>query len=406
MAYQQHLEITFGSSRAHLVTVGYQLYNSDGTANGPRITEGVTEVDDGLGHYEAVVLVPINFLGRIVWDTGQAPPVYASEDLSTPQPPPVPQAPEPPPDAQRIIRAGIPEVDDCPILTRIGAYVVEQGVHATLEHVFRDRKGNPVDLSDSLALPVSASSASTSTAAHPTGTVLLRVKEWLGVGANSVRNPIWEVRGSGRDPAAGTVRVTLDDDLTALPGIYELSFAVTGTDGKPLLVNQGILSVERSLFYDTRNAAEMYRNLGPPTLMEVRMWMMDSSPNENLLLDDVEFKDEQILLAMTEPVRLWNESPPPIETYTTRDFPWRGAWASGVLGRLHLMAATGYRRNRLAHSAGGVSVDDKNKEREYAAEGQRLWEEYKAWMFNKKIERNLRKFVGQGVSAYSARAGW
>jgi hypothetical protein len=37
------------------------------------------------------------------------------------------------------------------------------------------------------------------------------------------------------------------------------------------------------------------------------------------------------------------------------------------------MAANHYRRNRLAHSAGGVTIDDKNKEREYMAEGQRLW---------------------------------
>ena len=70
------------------------------------------------------------------------------------------------------------------------------------------------------------------------------------------------------------------------------------------------------------------------------------------------------------------------------------------------MAANHYRRNRLQHQAGGVSVDDKNKEREYMAEGQRLQQEYSAWLANKKVEINLKKFAGQAWSEYSWRQGW
>ncbi len=112
------------------------------------------------------------------------------------------------------------------------------------------------------------------------------------------------------------------------------------------------------------------------------------------------------MLALTKPIRQWNETPPPIERYTTRNFPYRGAWTSAALGELHLMAANRYRRNRLQHQAGGVTIDDMKKEREYMAEGQRLTQEYAAWLSNKKVEINAKKFWGQVSSTYSARQGW
>ncbi len=50
-------------------------------------------------------------------------------------------------DISGFTRAGIPNVDGCEVLTRLKAFVVDQGVSTTLEHVFRDSNGNPVNLS-------------------------------------------------------------------------------------------------------------------------------------------------------------------------------------------------------------------------------------------------------------------
>ena len=99
-------------------------------------------------------------------------------------------------------------------------------------------------------------------------------------------------------------------------------------------------------------------------------------------------------------------APPPIERVTTRNFPFRGAWASGALAQLYKMAAAHYRRNFLQTSGGGVSVADKAKEREYLGEAVRLQSEYDSWLINKKVEINMKKFVGQNRSAYSGRGGW
>lgn len=304
----------------------------------------------------------------------------------------------------QVVRAGVPQRDGCKILGRLPAFIVPQGVPATLEHVFRDTTGRALSLLDYF-LPDSESSASSASFSSPAGySIKLRARDWLGVGLSATQNPAWEVVGTVTEAASGTVQAVLPAGLVERSGIYELSWALVDVDSTPVLISTALLSVERSMW--PADVANMYQNLGPPTLQEIRMRLMDSAAAENLLLDDLEFSSEQIALALTEPVRLWNETPPPIETFTTRDFPFRGAWISGVMAQLHLMAATNYRRNRLRHQAAGVAVDDLGKEPEYLAEGRRLWDEYRAWLSNKKVEINVRKFWGAAWSSYTTRAGW
>ena len=245
-------------------------------------------------------------------------------------------------------------------------------------------------------------SASQSVSVGATGSLKLRAKIWDEGSPSPSRNPVWEVDGEVVDATLGTARFVLPESLVEQSGIYELSFVVLNTAEKPVYTDRGLLSVERSLW-----AADLQTNrkaLGPPGIQEIRMRMMDSSVNENILLANVEFSDEQLLLALAAPVRIWTETPPPIRTYNTRTFPFREHWLIGVLGQLHLIAANHYRRNTMRGAAGGTS--DKDKEREYMAEGMRLMDEYKAWMHNKKTEINLRLFAGQSVSAYSYRSSW
>lgn len=436
MSYQLYKTVAFGASKAGLTTVGYTLYNTVGDAVGGRVTSGVQDL--GGGQYGATVTFPDGFSGRITWDTGEADVALATGSVNTADAQDdrdelrkldsltckvdsLRRAAEAVPGgifnqpgvaAAGVVRAEMPQMDDCNVLTRLKAFVVDQGVCAVLEHVFRDRRGNPVDLSawltDCQAVSASlsasssgsgssSSSSSCSTAGTPAGVVKLRIKEWLGAGTSPERNPFWTAYGEAYDATAGVVRVRLPAEAVEQAGIYELNWAVVNETGHALLIDRAIMSVDKSLF--ARDPAIVTRNLGPPTLQEIRMRLMDSSRTENLLLDDVEFKDEQILQAVAEPVRLWNETPPPIRTFTTRDFPFRGAWFQGIIGQLHLTAATHYRRNLLRQTVGGGA--DKDKEREYMAEGQRLWAEYVAWVKDKKVEINLRLFSGRVDSMYS-----
>jgi hypothetical protein len=365
-------------------------YTLDGTV--PSATNGTV-------YTGSITLSMTSILQAIAYETGSIASAIASGTYTFE---PIPEPLSEPIDV--IIRAGISRMDDCPILTRINAFIVSQGVTATLEHVFRDQRGRVVDLSRYLSLAISES-ISSSTTIEQFGSVVLNVKEWIAHGLNPKLNPFWEITGQSYDPEKGLIRAELPTTLVEHPGIYELGWGIKDQVGRLVLVNQSMLSVERSLFAANRVTRD--NNLGPVTINEIRLSIMDSSPSENTLLDDLEFSDVQIGQAITEPIRIWNEMLPDLKReFTTRDFPWRSAWLSAIAGKLHLMAANHYRRNLLKGSAGGIQSADKDKEREYMAEGQRLMQEYKDWAANKKVAINMRQFVGYCPSAYISHDGW
>ncbi len=77
------LIVNFGSTKTGLNTVGYQLKNAAGTNTGSRVTAGVYETSGG--GYGANVAIPYVIAtggGSILWDTGEATPKYASEEIN------------------------------------------------------------------------------------------------------------------------------------------------------------------------------------------------------------------------------------------------------------------------------------------------------------------------------------
>lgn len=74
-----YLQVSFGSTRTGIATVGYTLMKDDGTVSVARATAGV--VEEGGGVYGvAGVTIPDNAFS-VLWDTGGGSPVYAAEDL-------------------------------------------------------------------------------------------------------------------------------------------------------------------------------------------------------------------------------------------------------------------------------------------------------------------------------------
>jgi hypothetical protein len=74
--------VNFGRSKRGLATVGYTLINSSGGVAAARTTVGVYEVGTLTGIYAALITFSSGFVGSILWDTGGASPVYATEDYS------------------------------------------------------------------------------------------------------------------------------------------------------------------------------------------------------------------------------------------------------------------------------------------------------------------------------------
>lgn len=124
------------------------------------------------------------------------------------------------------------------------------------------------------------------------------------------------------------------------------------------------------------------------TDMEIRIFLRDKDPDANLLLDDYEFTAEEIRTAMNITVDKWNDMPPDIYRMDYDEFPYRSILLLGVASNLLAMAAHRYRRNSLPINAGGTSVNDQDKAREYDQASLRLREEYLQAIRTKKRELN------------------
>lgn len=298
-----------------------------------------------------------------------------------------------------IITAGIPLKDGCPVLRRLKAFMSQEGVVATLEHIFRDNQGNPIDLTTAFTdnpISESAEGAVSESNEPAEATVIAKFREYTGLLCQPRDTLV--VEGTIVDPANGVIRARIPEAVYAQSGLYTVGFGYV-RDSQLKFVQQTILSVERSLFgYGTPAGPH---TSGCPTINEVRMHLADSDPAENSLLDAVEFDDEQILLALVKPIEQFNEYPPTLTVqYNTTNFPWRSNWLDATCGYLYQFAAAFYRRNRLQITGGGKTLDDRNKEPEYLRIAQQHLATWKDFMLAKKIFLNARECVGSVGSLY------
>lgn len=292
--------------------------------------------------------------------------------------------------------------DDCPIMPKLNAFLTARGQHATLEKIFRNRKGEPVNLTSCGCVPVSES-ASESIEDLFCG-VKVRIMEILGIDSNE---PVREVEGEITDPSNGKMRVVLPLEVLNFPAIYRLEWGIF-VDGLVVATCQSYLFVEAGLFgFNLPSDATLEtRQFGPPTILEIRMSIRDNMGENVLLEGDVEFSDAEIVFAITRPIREFDERPPPLSTrYTTRKFKWKEYWLKGIQANLYHMAAMWYQRNRLQVTTGGLTIDDLNKQREYLVASQLVRKEWNDWVIHKKVELNARDFVSTTGSTYGGYGG-
>lgn len=124
------------------------------------------------------------------------------------------------------------------------------------------------------------------------------------------------------------------------------------------------------------------------TEMEVRIFLRDTDPEANLLIDDFEYRPEEIRTAMNFAMDRWNDTPPDIYRMDYDRFPYRSIFLLGVASYLLSIAAHRYRRNSLAINAGGTSVNDQDKAGQYDQAADRLRAEFLQMVRTKKRELN------------------
>jgi len=291
--------------------------------------------------------------------------------------------------------------DGCPVLPKLQLHEVQQGQDALLKWNMKDRRGNTIDLSDMCPDESAVSDdegEDFDAVSDPGCGIELRVREMTG--NNPSTHSVHTVQAEVTDPAVGEVKAaSLPDIIRTVPGIYWEEWAIIGPEGNMLFSNQVMLWVNEGLFGLTSDLAK--RGLGPPSISEIRLSIRDNSGEDNLLLDDVEFDAAEIAQAVSRPLGLFNEVPPPLRPpRDTTNFPFREHWLIGIQAHLLLTAAHNFRRNHLPYNAGGIAVDDKNNEAEYMRAGKDLLEQYRNWVQQKKVEINTALFTGSVGSLY------
>lgn len=260
-----------------------------------------------------------------------------------------------------------------------------QIIHARL--VLRDVTGNPIDISDCV------DSGENSSVSGDGPRILARFCEAV----TQASDKLISVTGDLIDAENGLVQVTLPESITRVPGIYHGEIAaIVGDDDEAIITSQQLcVWVEGGLFGGAKHAAE-----GPPRLNDVRLLLRDF-PQENELLDAIDFDASEITLALTLPVRDWNEMLPPIrKTYTTQTFPWRNQWTQATVGYLFQIAAEHYVRNQLPYQAGNTSTDDKNKASYYLQASAAKLQAWKQFAQSRKVAENVRNGIQQLRSGY------
>ena len=79
---QRYLTVQFGPAYAGCAAIGYTLHDAAGDSVGDRISSGIVELPVQSGMFGAVVSLPDEFIGSVVWDTGGATPAHAIEEIN------------------------------------------------------------------------------------------------------------------------------------------------------------------------------------------------------------------------------------------------------------------------------------------------------------------------------------
>lgn len=304
------------------------------------------------------------------------------------------QASLPAPDAvpcsdQTSVSPNLSTVHQQPIPQRIRTIYVTGGQAVDVAWTMLDREGRPVNLAACGCGDTSLSSASAGTCPS------YRLQYRENVGESVIR----EAEGEEVSAAVGQLTFSLTADQVAKPGVYFAEAQVldhTSETPKVLFSNMFYLVINRSI----SASDETSRMRGPPTIAEIRLHLRDSSPQENFVLDNIKFDDAEIAMAITRPIEYWNEVPPPLRRYTTQNFPHRFHWLEAIVGQLYMLVAEHQRANNLQYQAGGIAVDDMNREMNYERAAQTRWQNWVAFVRARKASDNWNQFWGGIGSSY------
>lgn len=180
----------------------------------------------------------------------------------------------------------------------------------------------------------------------------------------------------------GTINIPYDDQITPRAGIFTAQIEIWEA-GEMRRIIPIFYIINPSVAHD---AADRGLTL---SIAEIRMTIRDTDPEGNFLLEQLDFTRNEIALCIRRCVDYWNETLPPVTIYKSTNFPWRYHLSKGVAALLHQMAANHKMRNDLPYKAGGITVQDTIKFKQYLDFYKLYWDEWAKWVKDKKIQINI-----------------
>lgn len=203
------------------------------------------------------------------------------------------------------------------------------------------------------------------------------------------------------DATCGKFSFVLDPSILATPGIYTGRIFVREDSAD----NASKIKFNKPCYLEKEaTLTQLMEGCRPLTLAEVRLYMRDYVPLDGCdgLLDDVEFTDIEIVQCMLRTVDRWNEASPVMarHIYTVGSFPYRNILLEGTLSFLYDIASRSYERDRLPYSAGGMTIDDKNKSQSYIRFAESAKQTFEERLAEKKRSLNMMQFFGSTRLGY------
>jgi len=217
------------------------------------------------------------------------------------------------------------------------------------------------------------------------------------------------------DAKSGQVQFELPDYVYDIPCIYTFHLAVGEKrtwleSGQPTYIapGKGVVLVEWTPFVRHNDRCPL-RHRVVPAVEDIRR-KLDDFLGKNDLMAQVEYSADDIVNAMILPVRIFNEMPPRLSRfqYSLMTFPYYEYWVLGTAAELLRLSVVHYVRNKLLSSHGGLTGDEKGRDREYMQLAQMYRDEFREWARFKKHELNFSAGQGWGTlhSDYIFRQNW
>jgi len=252
----------------------------------------------------------------------------------------------------------------------------------------RDFDGSPLDLHD--LVPYCESSSSQEFEDNVLTTHMVVRETWMAALI------LVDKAGTVVDASEGTVQFQLDEDDLQYAGIYVGTLVIRDVYNNVVHTTQFFLAIEPS-------QDAVMGDLSPAlTISWIHMMVRDTCPSANYLLDELEYSDTEIAMALRNPIDEWNEVPPSLGDVTPRTFPYRNHHAKAAIGELLQMAGLWYLRNHLSYSTAGVAVNDRDKAAVYLQLAKEYKQKWTDFVQAKKVEINIAGGFARLGSPYSA----